>query len=77
MAGTGDRHRSERVIGLAGTGMQRMIAAIHESKALAATRDALLPGLLSGELRVGEIEKVVGRVAQPSGLRSDVATIPS
>jgi type I restriction enzyme S subunit len=35
----------------------------HESKALAATRDALLPGLLSGELRVGEIEKVVGRVA--------------
>jgi len=31
-----------------------------ESKSLAATRDALLPKLLSGEIRVKEAEKLVG-----------------
>ncbi len=37
----------------------RAAAAAHESQALATLRDALLPELLSGRLRVREAEKVV------------------
>jgi type I restriction enzyme S subunit len=34
-----------------------------ESHSLAALRDALLPKLISGELRVGDAEKAIGRTA--------------
>jgi len=34
-----------------------------ESRALAAIRDALLPKMLSGELRVPDAERIVGRHA--------------
>ena len=37
--------------------IDRIIANIHESRTLAELRDALLPKLLSGELRVPEIKK--------------------
>jgi type I restriction enzyme S subunit len=33
-----------------------------ESRTLASLRDALLPKLISGELRVKDAEKVIGRV---------------
>ena len=39
---------------------ERIIANIHESRTLAALRDALLPKLVTGELRVQNAEKVVG-----------------
>ena len=39
--------------------VERIIASIHESRTLAALRDTLLPKLLSGEIRVGQAEKVV------------------
>jgi type I restriction enzyme S subunit len=35
----------------------------HESRTLAALRDALLPKLISGELRVKDAEKFIGRVS--------------
>lgn len=42
-----------------------MIEQIHqdiaESRTLASLRDALLPKLISGELRVADAEKIVGR----------------
>jgi len=34
-----------------------------ESRALGALRDALLPKLISGELRVKDVERFIGRVA--------------
>jgi type I restriction enzyme S subunit len=37
----------------------RIIASIHESRTLAAIRDALLPKLLSGEIRIKNAEKFV------------------
>ncbi len=40
----------------------RIIANIHESNNLAAIRDALLPKLLSGEVRVGAAEEIVEEV---------------
>ena len=40
-------------------GVDRIIAAIHESRTLAALRDALLPRLISGELRVKDAERFV------------------
>lgn len=40
---------------------QRSIEAIRESRTLAALRDALLPKLISGELRVPDAERIVGR----------------
>ena len=43
--------------------VERMISGIHESRTLAALRDALLPKLISGEMRVKEAEKFIGRVA--------------
>jgi type I restriction enzyme S subunit len=42
--------------------IERIIAGIHESRTLAALRDALLPKLISGELRVKDAEKFIGRV---------------
>jgi len=42
--------------------VERIIASIHESRTLAALHDALLPKLISGELRVKEAEKFIGRV---------------
>jgi type I restriction enzyme S subunit len=41
--------------------VERIIAAIHESRTLAALRDALLPKLISGELRVKDAERIVQR----------------
>ncbi|MDQ0261193.1 restriction endonuclease subunit S [Sinomonas atrocyanea] len=43
-----------------GTLRASMHATLSESRALAATRDALLPQLMSGKLRVKDAEKVVG-----------------
>jgi len=43
--------------------VDRIIAGIHESRTLAALRDMLLPKLISGELRVKDVEKSVGRAA--------------
>ncbi len=40
--------------------LERVLASRRESRALAAMRDALLPKLVSGELRVPEAEKLVG-----------------
>jgi len=40
-----------------------IITSIHESRTLAALRDALLPKLISGELRVKDAEKFIGKVA--------------
>jgi type I restriction enzyme S subunit len=39
------------------TSVERIIAAIHESRTLAALRDTLLPRLISGELRVKDAER--------------------
>ena len=39
--------------------MDRVIANAHESRALAQTRDLLLPKLMSGEIRLGEAEKAM------------------
>ena len=43
--------------------LARAIACRRESSTVAAIRDALLPKLVSGELRVAEAEKLVGEVA--------------
>ena len=40
---------------------RRYLEAIRESSALAALRDALLPKLISGELRVPDAERIVER----------------
>jgi type I restriction enzyme S subunit len=40
--------------------IDRIIAGVHESRTLAALRDALLPKLISGELRVRDAEKLIG-----------------
>ncbi len=41
--------------------VDRIIASIHQSRTLVALRDALLPKLISGELRVSNAEQLVGR----------------
>jgi len=41
--------------------VDRIIALIHESCTLAALRDALLPKLLSGEIRVDEVENLIDK----------------
>jgi type I restriction enzyme, S subunit len=43
--------------------VDRIIVSIHESRTLAVLRDTLLPKLISGELRVKDAEKSVGRAA--------------
>lgn len=40
--------------------MSRILANLHESQSLAALRDALLPGLASGEGAVGTVVKQMG-----------------
>ncbi len=40
--------------------LDRIVANIHESRALAATRDLLLPKLMSGEVRVKDAERHIG-----------------
>jgi type I restriction enzyme S subunit len=42
--------------------VERIVAGIHESRTLAAVRDALLPKLLSGELRVRDAEQIAAGV---------------
>jgi Restriction endonuclease S subunits len=39
--------------------LEKVVAAVHENKTLAATRDLLLPKLMSGEIRLGEAEELV------------------
>jgi len=41
--------------------VDRIAASIYESRTLAALRDALLPKLISGELRVSDAERIAGR----------------
>ena len=41
--------------------VDRVIASIHECRTLAALRDTLLPKLISGELRVNDAERFMGR----------------
>jgi type I restriction enzyme S subunit len=43
--------------------IDRIIKNIHESRTLAALRDALLPRLISGELRVKDAERIIGQRA--------------
>ncbi len=43
--------------------VDRILVAIHESRTLATLRDTLLPKLISGELRVKDAEKTIGRCA--------------
>jgi type I restriction enzyme S subunit len=40
--------------------MARVLSNEHESRALAALRDTLLPKLISGELRVQDTERIIG-----------------
>jgi type I restriction enzyme, S subunit len=40
---------------------KRIVQGVRESRALAALRDALLPRLISGDLRVGSAERFIGR----------------
>jgi len=42
---------------------QRLVSNVRESQTLAALRDTLLPKLISGELRVKDAEKFIGRIA--------------
>jgi len=43
--------------------VERLLGSIHENRTLAALRDALLPKLISGELRVKAAEKIIEAVA--------------
>lgn len=43
--------------------VERIIAGTHESRSLAATREALLPKLISGELRVRHAERALEAVS--------------
>ena len=43
--------------------VRALCGSARESRTLAAIRDALLPKLVSGELRVGDAERFVGGVA--------------
>ena len=43
--------------------LKRIIANIHEARSLSALRDALLPRLVSGELRLGETAERLEGVA--------------
>lgn len=42
---------------------QRLVANVRESRTLADVRDILLPRLISGELRVKEAKRIIGRCA--------------
>lgn len=41
--------------------IDRIVAGIHQNRALGALRDTLLPKLISGELRIADAEQIVGR----------------
>jgi type I restriction enzyme S subunit len=43
---------------IVGPTLDRIRAALFENRALAATRDALLPKLMSGEIRVKDAERI-------------------
>jgi type I restriction enzyme S subunit len=43
--------------------VDRLIAAVHESRTLVALRDALLPKLISGELRVKDVERFLEKAS--------------
>jgi type I restriction enzyme S subunit len=43
--------------------VERVLASIHESRTLAVVRDALVPKLISGELRVRDAERIAGASA--------------
>jgi len=43
--------------------VDRLIAAVHESRTLAALRDALLPKLISGELQVKDVERFLEKAS--------------
>ena len=45
-----------------GSLLERMMGCIHESRSLATIRAALLPRLVSGELRIKDAERIIGRV---------------
>ena len=53
----------DRFVGLVRPLYERITSNLRESKTLAAIRDALLPKLLSGEIRVKQAEKIVGEIA--------------
>jgi type I restriction enzyme S subunit len=42
---------------------QRLVASVRESRTLAALRDALLPKLISGEIRIKDAERIAARLA--------------
>ena len=52
--------------------VDRIIEAIHESRALAGMRDALLPKLISGELRIEDAERFIGR---PKSMETDFSNL--
>lgn len=58
-----DKAAREEFEGLASGLRKRAHLATEENRALAATRDALLPGLMSGKLRVRDAERVAEEVA--------------
>jgi type I restriction enzyme S subunit len=51
----------DRFDSLIGNVFDRAFGCIIESRTLAALRDTLLPKLISGELRVPDAERIVGR----------------
>ncbi len=53
----------ERFESTAGSFMNKVLTNLQQSAALAALRDVLLPKLISGELRVPDAERIVGRCA--------------
>jgi len=52
---------AEALIEIVRLQVDRITEAIHESRTLAALRDALLPKLISGELRVKNAERIFGK----------------
>ena len=48
--------------------LERIVANVHESRTLGVLRDALLPKLVSGELRVNAIEPTCGREGRPASV---------
>lgn len=47
---------------IVGSLLQRILLGVQESRTLAALRDALLPKLISGELRIKQAERIIGRM---------------
>lgn len=53
----------ERYSAVASPLMEKIVANVHESRTLATARDLLLPKLMSGEIRLREVESLVEEVA--------------